>query len=372
MSAKRIALFGSFSPEIGGGSVPLRDHLKNMPDLNVRWYYLAPQAVQRKRSDWLGKPLSDLQFASDLIARTGFLPGSTSAVQRIVERLEGDLFWVVGHYEGVCVAAELIKRGKPVHLTVHDDPICMFKRSRRYRLLTPLMERHFSGVLKAAKSVDVISSNLREAYLRKYHVESFPVYRYVPELPPAVARDSVGNGLRIGHIGSVYHAEPFRMFLRACEGYAALKKCTLRIVRIGSSPELDAVAAESPILFENRGELDEQKAIEVLASCDFVYAMYPDGSRFECFRRTSLPMKLSTYIQAQRPIFAHTTGDSGLAQVVAKFQVGKVCSSQEPEDLRRAVDELLKAEVETKRFEEAREELMGRKQIDQLRGALEA
>lgn len=56
------------------------------------------------------------QFASDLSARSSFLPGSTKPVKDVVRRLDADLYWVVGHYEGILVAAELLCVGKLVHL----------------------------------------------------------------------------------------------------------------------------------------------------------------------------------------------------------------------------------------------------------------
>jgi hypothetical protein len=367
----RIALFSSFSPEIGGGSVPLRGHLQEMTDLDIHWYYLAPSPVQRERTYYLGRPLSDLQLAGDLAARTG-LPGSSAAVRRVVDELQADLFWVVGHYEGVSVAAELLRRGKPVHLTVHDDPVCMFKRSRRYRLLTPLMAGLFSKVITRVKSADVISRNMRDVYLQKYKVESFPVYRYVSALPKVSIHppESTSKTLLVGHIGSVYHPNPFRAFLRACRNIATERNRALKVLRVGTSPELDEIARENPSLFENKSELTEDQAIPVLASCDLVYAMYPAGSRFECFRRTSMPMKLSTYIQAQRPIFAHAPADSGLAQVVSQFSIGQVCSSESVEMIRTAIAQSLDSPVEPQNFETARQDLMGRQQIDRLRLAL--
>lgn len=367
----RIALFSSFSPEIGGGSVPLRGHLREMRDFDIHWYYLAPSPVQTERTHYLGMPLSDLQLAADLAARAG-LPGSTAAVRRVVDELQADLFWVVGHYEGVSVAAELLRRGKPVHLTVHDDPVCMFKRSRRYRLLTPLMAGLFSKVITHVKSADVISRNMRDAYLQKYKVESFPVYRYVPALPDVPIRvpESSPKTLLVGHIGSIYHPAPFRAFLRACRNIAAEKNRELKVLRVGTSPELDEITCENPSVFENRGELTEDQAIPLLASCDLVYAMYPAGNRFECFRRTSMPMKLSTYIQAQRPIFAHTPADSGLAQVVGQFRIGQVCSSEKVELIRTAIAQLLDSPCKPETFESARQQLMGRQQIDRLRLAL--
>ena len=63
-----------------------------------------------------------------------------------------------------------VSRGKPVHLTVHDDPVSVFHRSTRYRLLYPLMSQSFSRLLKSVRSVDVISHGMRDFYLRKFGV----------------------------------------------------------------------------------------------------------------------------------------------------------------------------------------------------------
>ena len=365
----RIALFSSFSPDIGGGSVQLRSHIEQMPELDVEWYYLAPDSVQRKRCHWLGKPLSLPQLAGDLCARTGFLPGSTRAVRRIVEKLEADLYWVVAYYEGVSVAAELLSMGKPVHLTIHDEPLAMLVRSRRFRPLWPLMRGVFSRVVKGAKSVDVTSTRMRDYLNRKYDIRSFALYKYLPALPemkPFRPTDT----LTVGHIGSLYHPAPFREFVLACRDYAREQKRSLKIVRIGSSPEMDIVASEGLATFEHYGELLEQDALSILATCDFVYAMYPHGYRFQGFRRTSLPIKLSTYIQAQRPIFAHTPDDSGLAKLVAQFGVGQVCCSNKENEIRRSIVELMHSQITRENFENLRSELMGQRQLLQLKEAL--
>jgi hypothetical protein len=115
----------------------------------------------------------------------------------------------------------------------------------------------------------------------------------------------------------------------------------------------------------------EDDALPVLATCNFVYAMYPEGFRFPGFRRTSLPIKISTYIQAQRPIFAHTSADSGLAQLVEKEHVGHVCTRYHPDDIRTCVAKLLEMKISRENFEVARKELMGKEQIEQLRKALQ-
>jgi len=367
----RIALFTPYCPDIGGGSVQLRSLLPELRDLDIIWFYLAADAAKSQQGNWLGSPLTTWQFISDLCARSGFLRGSTALVKDWANRLQADLYWVVAHNEGISLATELCAMGRKVHLTVHDDPVCMFQISRKYRAFAPLISRQFSKLLKSVDSVDVISPGMREAYRQKYNVDSLPVYRFVPELP-RIFFQPVRSALRVGHIGKLYQPEPFRRFLSACERVAGEMKLVLKVVRIGSSPEIDRVTSANPQAFENLGEQVEEKAIAILGSCDFLYAMYPSGSRFECFRQTSLPMKLSTYIMAQRPIFAHTPADSGLAQLVSKHGVGTVCSSEREHDIQTSIEGLLEREIGQENFEAVRRDLMGRERIQQLRALLQA
>ncbi len=365
----RIALFTPFSPEIGGGSVQLRSHLAQMQDLDVQWYYLSTAAVKGGHREWLGQPLPPYQFAADLAARSGYLPGSTKPVRDIVGRMNGDLYWVVAHYEGISVAAELLSMGRPVHLTVHDEPLAMLVRSRRFRPLWPLMSITFSRVIRGARSVDVTSTKMRDYFKVKYGVDCFALYKYLPELPIMNFHLSEKT-LTVGHIGSLYHPDPFRKFILACRGYAESQNRSLKIKRIGASPEMDNIDSANLVAIENYGELLEQDALPVLATCDFVYAMYPRGFRFRGFRRTSLPIKLSTYIQAQRPIFAHTPGDSGLAELVETYGVGKVCRRDHTTDIRACIEEILGMKIGHEHFEAIRKDLMGSNQIQQLHRAL--
>jgi hypothetical protein len=365
----RIALFTPYSPEIGGGSVQLRSHLAQLPELNIDWHYLAPSKVPGQRRHWLGGSLPPRQFVADLFSRSGFLPGSVLPVRNIVAHIDADLYWVVAHYEGISVADELISLGKPVHLTVHDEPLAMLIRSRRYRPLWPFMAHIFPRVLRGARSVDVTSTKMRDYFKQKYDVDCFALYKFLSELPSANSQLSKDT-LTVGHIGSLYHLDAFRKFILASRRYAAAQNRSLKIVRIGDSPEMNKLDSENLATFENHGELLEQDALPVLARCDFVYSMYPRGFRFQGFRRTSLPIKLSTYIQAQRPIFAHTPPDSGLAELISKHHVGVVCSSNRETDIQSAIKTILDATSTRDNFESIRRDLMGPHQLQQLRDAL--
>ncbi len=367
----RIALFTPYSPEIGGGSAQLRSHLRDLADLDIRWYYLAsgPTAVRKEKWKWIGERLSFRELISDLSARTGFLRGSRSRVREIVRQIDADLFWVVGHYEGISVAAELCDQGKPVHLTIHDDPFGTWRRSERYRWFQPLLRRTFPGILRRARSVDVTSWGMRNLYREKYGIPCFSVYLHVPELPALNVSKNPAE-FTVGHIGTLYQPEPFRRFLEACKRTAAEENHRLRVVRIGCSPELDELVAANPAMFTSYGDLDESSAIPLLAACDLQYAMYPAGRKYELFRRTSLPIKLSTYVQARRPIFAHSPQDSGLARIVGPAKVGAVFSSEDESEIYRSIRETLLRSYPWQAFETLRQELMGPGQIEQLKAAL--
>ena len=367
----RIALFTPFSPETGGGAAQLRSHLRYLPELDVRWYYLSskPVAAPTDRWTWLGDRLRPDELLSDLSARTGFLPGSKARVREIVRQLDADVFWVVGHYEGICVAAELCDQGKQVHLTVHDDPFGTWRRSARYRMFQPLLRPAFRKLLSRVCGLDVTSWCMRDLYRQKYGVKCFAVYLHVPELRVLAGKPTAGQ-LTIGHIGTLYHPEPFRRFLAACKKLAAEQKQILRVVHIGASPEMEIIAQEHSGTFESHGDLNEEAAVSLLASCDLLYAMYPPGKKYELFRQTSLPIKLSTYVQAQRPIFAHSPVDSTLARIVGPYGVGGVCESQDENRIKQQIAALLTLPVGRDRFETLRNELMGLGQVKQLGAAL--
>lgn len=367
----RIALITPFPPDIGGGSAQLRCHLRDLPDLDVEWNYLAtkPSVAANQKWKWLGERLTFPELISDLSARTGLLPGSKSRVRQVVEQIQADLYWVVGHYEGIGVAAELCDQSKPVHLTVHDDPFGTWRRSDRYRWFQPLLRATYPKLLRRARSIDVTSWGMRNLYREKYGVNCFSVYLQVPALPQLSTAPDASN-LTIGHIGTLYDVEPFRRFLNACKQIAAEEKRRLRVVRIGTSPELDDIANENLEIFESHGNLSEEAAVPLLAACDLLYALYPAGGKYELFRRTSLPIKLSTYVQAQRPIFAHSPPDSGLARIVGPAGVGCVCSSEAESEVATKIRSIIHHAIPRASFEMLRQELMGPEQVRQLGAAL--
>jgi glycosyltransferase involved in cell wall biosynthesis len=368
----RIALFTPFSPDIGGGSVQLRSLLPGLGEFDIDWYYLASEKAASGVGTWLGPQLMGGPLLQDLNrASRLWLRGTSKRIREIAAHMDADLYWIVAMNEGVLVGLELSATGKPVHLTVHDDPVSVFQRSTRYRALSPFMARSFSCLMRSARSVDVISNGMRDFYRERFGVQPVVVYRYVQSLPRFKDRVINRDVIRVGHIGIIYSANQFREFVEALQAHGRSLGVSIKLVKIGRSREFEKVQKDYPELVEDLGDLPEKAAIEDLSKCNFLYCMYPESPRYEVFRRTSQPMKLSTYVQAQRPIFAHTPEDSSLAAAVRKYRIGSVCTSSD----RQGIEVALKAfqrleEVPHERFEQARAELLGFAQLRELKNTL--
>jgi len=368
----RIALFTPFSPDIGGGSIQLKSLLPQLTEFDIDWYYLASAKAASGVGTWLGPQLMGGPLLRDVSkASLLWFQGTPRRIREIAAQMDADLYWIVAMNEGVLVGLDLTVSGKPVHLTVHDDPVSVFQRSFRYRHLAPLISKSFSQLLRSAKSVDVISHGMRDFYRERFGVESLVVYRYVQGLPRFKDHVICKDVLRVGHIGIIYDANQFREFVEALRAHGRRLGVSVKLVKIGRSREFEKVQEEHPDLVEDLGELPEKGAVEELSKCNFLYSMYPDLPRFEVFRKTSQPMKLSTYIQAQRPIFAHTPEDSTLAAAVKKYRIGTVCSASDRQGIETALKAHLQMEeVPRDRFELARSELLGVAQVQALENAL--
>ena len=109
-----------------------------------------------------------------------------------------------------------------------------------------------------------------------------------------------------------------------------------------------------------------------LSECDLVYAMYPFRRNAAMFRRTSLPTKLSTYVQAARPIFAHTPADSSLAEAVVRFDVGKVCHAPAGESLTTVLEKILQTSWSRHAFDRLRESYYGYHNVERMEAFLKA
>lgn len=371
MSRPRIVLFSPYSPNIGGGSAILKSLLPELEAFDVSWLYTADRDQQFPGATWIGPGLGgggalrDLSRAALLWSRFE-TPRLNQIAQELMSR-PADGHWVLAHNEGTLVARVLMRRGARVHLTVQDDvPDGIFGRSNRYRPLAPLARPTYDQTLKDARSVDVISEGMRRHYAARLGLDSVVVHRFIARLPPTAPVPQRPGELVVGHIGTIYAAAEWRAFLAALKAYAGRRGLTARMIMVGLADRYRAVAGEFAGMVELIPDTPEDQAVQRLAACDFVYAMYPFERRADVFRRTSLPTKVSSYLLCQRPILGHAPAASSLADVLRAHDVGELCSSAAPAALENSIETIVRKTTTPEQFEGARAALFGTANLTRL------
>jgi len=331
---KRICLFTAHSPAGGGGSVILRSLITNLPEFSFSWKYLANSKHNDYPNGYLGQGIMNSGLVKAIYHTWVMLAGIRSkGISSIVKELlavDCDAYWVVSHNEGLRVALELarIQQQRPVHLTVHDDwagAICA--RSFRFRAFKGTANRLTVKTLTIVSSFDVISANMKAYYKDMCGIEGRVCHRYLPV--NAIAPQAEGpakdlDEISVGHIGSVYDKNDFIKFVSLLHNWSMAngKKTVIRMWGCHLKTQ-DIPHHLQPIVIFYKG-LPEAEVIPMLRKCHFVYAMYPFANVLRTFTETSLPTKLTTYVEAGRPIFAHCPPRSSLRKFIQDTNTGIV------------------------------------------------
>ncbi|MDB6007186.1 MAG: hypothetical protein JWR15_4173 [Prosthecobacter sp.] len=346
--------------------------------VEVCWLYVGSQDAAFPNSRRVGRSFLGGSLLRDLLAAPLLWAGWRSReLQQAAAALaaeSADAFWFVAMNEGILVGNAFANASrKPFHVSVQDDQaeaIC--RRSRRYRWLEPLALRGWKKLTRRAGSVDVISTGMQDYYRQHRQLDSFVFHPYVPQLPPAPpALDD--TELHVGHMGTLYSEPEVLAFMQGAALAARHLGRRLRLSFIGGNridPAKYADLLAQDVVIEVSPSLPEHEAMAKLVGCHLLYAMYPFEERCRVFRMTSLPTKLSSYIQLQRPIFAHTPADSTLADMVQRHSIGHVCASLDPAVIAEALQTTLRHTPAPAAFESMRASEYGKHHVTRLEDAL--
>lgn len=369
---KNVLLITPFPPHIGGGGVNIRTLIAGFKAVTVDWRYRGVGHDDACLGDFSIQGSLWERYLEFYKTFQGVLtPNLRAAVERI-GAIKADAYWLVVHEEFLPLAVHLRERvGDRIHLSIQDDPPdAIYARSKRYRHVRAIARRHQKKFLRTFASVDVTSVNMQEFYAREYGLASQVVHPVVWSSRFAPDQALPANELRIGHIGSVYTNQEWQIFLRGAESLARTQGRKLVIKVIGKP----GVNTQPPRGFggqiEMLGQMDEAEGITQLSACHAVYAMYPFSETYRVFRETSQPTKLSTYVQAARPIFGHSPRGSSLENFLARFPIGANCASLDVPEIAAALEAVIAQPPSRERFQTALEEEFGSHNAQRLENML--
>jgi hypothetical protein len=379
MTKREICLFTAHSPLSGGGSTILRSLVAGLPELSVSWYYTGDKAVAGYEKTYLAKALMGGNLVKDIWQTWKMLTDrKTALINEVVAKLmnvDCDAYWIVSHNEGLRIALELTrKQSRPVHLTVHDDwagALCA--RSTRYRFTAAPAKKLTITALKVVTSFDVVSLGMANYYDDLSGVKAEVCHRYLSA--DAISLKNINTKtdqpvIVAGHIGSIYSKADFIVFLSTFYEFAIAKGKKPLMKMWGCHLTMNDIPAElrDGIIFYDT--LPEEKVIPELYNCAFVYAMYPFNKALRIFSQTSLPTKLTTYLQAGRPILGHGPADSTLATFLSANNLGVMWSSMDKANGLKLFEQVLSLIPGFENINNARNQYFGEENLAVMRRAL--
>ncbi len=302
-----LLLLTTFGPgNQGGGAVILRSLMRGS-ESRVVWASLDhDDAGYAGPSAYLGSRVNPWLVPPGVLARK---------VEALAAARSAAAVWAVAHGPVVaCLPAFRAISTRGLHVSVHDDPAWgVAFRGRRERPLAPWLHLQFGRALAGATSVDAIGGGMRAAIASRTGRDSVIVHRVLDE--PIVVNDTRQETARltIGLLGSVYSPRQLELLTATLARVSAMIGLPTRLAVIGGvDGRMRRAVRGAEVDVEFFGHMPERLGIEVLRQAFAVYVGYPFGARDRAIRRTSFPVKLSTYVQAARPLLVHAPFDSSL------------------------------------------------------------
>jgi hypothetical protein len=335
-----LLLLTDFAPETpGGGAVILRSLLGAADREKIVWLTPSRPRAENAGTVWLkrGSAARTPKLGRSLWLDHTLMAGDLAEeVLAIAQARRARALWVVMHGPTVAVAARLARRTRlPIHLTVHDDPaFATALASRRYLVLVPAIARDLARALRAATSVDVVSQAMADRYLRRYGVRPAVVHRGIePVIEPSPPYDRQRWGLRVGVLGNTYGYSQLPMLGEAIARAAHKLGVPGRLLVVGDGHGARLGRDLAGLVeVESTGHVDEQEAIRRLRSCFLLFLNYPFSAIRRVLRQTSFPTKLTTYVQAARPLLIHAPADSSVTPLGAMTGYATRWETPRPED----------------------------------------
>lgn len=212
----------------------------------------------------------------------------------------------------------------PLLVNVHDDPVARIRIGGYPEWFLRWYEAQFAKTLRAARRVGVISDSMGEVYQQRYGVRTTTLYIGVEEEKclPARCPDPQKQPILITSLGSVNSTENWNLLIAAVRRLNRQSgEEKFRILHVGS---LNARLATPPEV-EVTGWLPEKEFLQQLERADICFLNASFAPEQAEVGRLSFPLKIHSYIQAQRSMLALGPSESSVVRFVLSRECGLVC-----------------------------------------------
>jgi hypothetical protein len=253
-----------------------------------------------------------------------------------------NLIWAVteGHAIPACLsAAQFLK--VPLMLSIMDDPVASYRISGYTDSQLFHVKRMFTKLIKRSSSRGVISKAMSTYYREEYDKDSLILYvgADTDKLLLQPSLDRTKAQFTIGSVGRIYgYLEPeWQALIEAVRQlnakHGAHKFCILHIGELPArftAPEVKVT-----------GWLEGRDYNQALEDTDLSLSILTFAEQAKVISMTSFPTKISSNLEAQRPILAFSPSYSSTTNFVNEYQCGVACTELNPGLLAAKIEELL-------------------------------
>jgi glycosyltransferase involved in cell wall biosynthesis len=340
---QKILLIAGFPPEGGGGGgVNLRSLIDNISSNNLYWYSLQHDKTNKtwyrpnlKRGSIFfrlpGRRYKLIDILYIKIYHKFELFINLILVQFIILKFKPTCLWIIIDQYSIPALFCIVKLTKlPWHITVQDDPEVSLNLSGH--VISRKNLEKFEFLYKNAESRDCTSFGMVNYYKQKYSVDSFMVSRSIDlDKSESNRKRSILSGdtikILLGGWGNCPPPWPENLLT----ALGIIESKTNKSVKLYSfDPLLVRYNSRHVVLCQ---KMPQDQFEKLLNQMDLGYAPDPFDEKFEVFVKTSLSVKMITYISATLPCLYHGPVDSSIGEMFNRYQAGEIVNSNDPNEL---------------------------------------
>jgi hypothetical protein len=214
---------------------------------------------------------------------------------------------------------------RQVHVSLHDHPLESARRAGFCRYDLREIAAFQSGLAALHPTVDAVSEELLKAIMpdvKRTSIIALPAMSCATA--PAVVGPTTEGPLRFGLSGNFFGQEELNCFLHGLEQWSSRTGRDWRLLVFGRKPE-----GKLDQRIDFRGFRPIEEARDQLARCDVLLLPLPvDADSIQM--RTSVPTKLTTYLEVGRLVFAFAPSGSATERIIAQSALGPVVTRLDP------------------------------------------
>lgn len=228
----------------------------------------------------------------------------------------------------------------PLLVSVHDDPVNRIEIKGYPDWLVRFFEANLDRTMRRTTRCGVICKYMGEIYEERYSVETHTLFIGAEKCKclPTKSPEEIEDPILIGSVGSVNSINNWNLLMDSIrllnQRYDRIK---FRILHIGNiSDDLQV-----PNEVEVTGWVPEEEFRYHLSRIDAGFLNWSFDPKQAETSRTSFPLKIHSYIEAQRPMIALGPSDSSVIRFVDEFNCGITCTVPDVEKLADKIEQLM-------------------------------